>query len=76
MMPLKLITMYIFSVTIHPRIRKSRQGGPDDVIFFESSEYFTEGRTDLLEEQLDPMGPIASRRWVRTSISKETYKHL
>ena len=26
-----VMTMYSFTVTIHARIRKSRQGGPDDV---------------------------------------------
>ena len=40
--------------------------------------YFTEGFSDPLEKQLDPMGPIASQErkgggGVSNSISKETY---
>ena len=51
-----VMTMHRFTVTIHARIRKSRQGV--QTTFFESLAYFTEGRTDLLE---DLMSPIASR---------------
>ena len=51
-------------------------GGRGSENFFQSSTYFTKGRTDLPRETIRPPGSNCFSRGDRSSISKETYSHL
>ena len=64
-----------FNVGIMGGSRKLHQGGLTMFCFLVIYE-FTEGRTDLLQEAIEPKGYNFFLRGVRTSFSKETNSHL
>ena len=49
------------TITVIKTAWANPENGPDN-IFYQSSAYFTEGRTNLHGEEIDPSGPIGSRR--------------
>ena len=53
---------------------RNYQGGSDNVfcVFYYSSMFFTEGRTDLPREAIEPEGSNCFSRGVRARVSKKT----
>ena len=51
------MSMHKLLVQNHVRVLKILSGGPENIFFFQSSNYFTEEPADLLRAAIEPMGP-------------------